>query len=103
MKQCKIKDCESEIGSKLSMYCKGHRNMRAKSGFHITKEMKPTWVVWNSLRRRGELNAYGINPNWRTFEGFLKDMGLKPDGYRFKKLSNYDGYHKDNCIWSLTR
>tara|TARA_R100000544_G_scaffold34022_1_gene20681 strand:- start:127 stop:768 length:642 start_codon:yes stop_codon:yes gene_type:complete len=37
---------------------------------------------------------------WLDFEGFLEDMGADYfDGASIERISNDDGYHKDNCKW----
>jgi len=43
-----------------------------------------------------------IDPNWLTFEGFLKDMGERPVGrYSIDRIDPTKGYYKENCRWLL--
>lgn len=37
---------------------------------------------------------------WRTFEGFYKDMGDRPEGLTLDRKDNDSSYCKDNCQWS---
>lgn len=44
----------------------------------------------------------GINlcDEWlNSFENFLRDMGEKPPGYRFKRLDKDGDFKPGNCIW----
>jgi hypothetical protein len=37
---------------------------------------------------------------WDSFEQFLLDMGLRPDGHTLERKDNAKGYFKDNCRWA---
>jgi hypothetical protein len=36
---------------------------------------------------------------WKSFDNFIKDMGLKPKGYDLDRINNALGYFKENCRW----
>lgn len=38
---------------------------------------------------------------WRTFNGFIRDIGEKPArGYQIDRIDNTKGYEPGNCKWS---
>jgi len=38
---------------------------------------------------------------WKTFENFLSDMGVKPEGrYSIERLNNDGNYEPSNCVWA---
>jgi len=71
----------------------------------------PTYVVWNSMNQRCNnpntraFPRYGgrgikVCDEWKTFEGFLADMGTVPQGLTLERVDNDKGYSKQNCIWA---
>jgi hypothetical protein len=36
---------------------------------------------------------------WHDFNGFLRDMGTRPDGMQLDRIDNGRGYSKGNCRW----
>lgn len=77
--------------------------------------MKRTREIWRSMWKRcGGLkgNCVGakkykgiifVSENWRTFEGFIADMGLAPDGYTLDRRDNSKNYCKENCRWATPK
>lgn len=70
----------------------------------------PTHTTWKSMRKRvkrrynsshSEYLGKEINicANWESFENFLADMGVRPDGKKLKRIDISKGFTKDNCIW----
>lgn len=37
---------------------------------------------------------------WHDFDGFLEDMGERPEGLTLDRIDNAKGYFKENCQWA---
>jgi hypothetical protein len=74
----------------------------------------PTYRAWESMIQRctnprhQRWDSYGgkgivVDPTWRSFPNFLKDMGPKPTrGHQLGRIRLDHGYTPQNCRW-LTR
>ena len=88
-----------------------HGHTSSRSGKVV---MSPTYHSWNRMKDRA------LNPNhvaypryggrgitvcdkWLTFEGFLEDMGERPEGLTLERRNNDLGYSKDNCYWATPK
>lgn len=78
------------------------------------KKHTATYAVWSAMKARCDNPAgkdyvnYGgrgitYSTDWATFEGFLADMGMRPERVEeltLERLNNDGNYCKDNCAWA---
>jgi hypothetical protein len=71
----------------------------------------PTYKTWQSMKNRclnpnhNKYKFYGglgvkIADKWNTFEGFLEDMGVRPNNMTLDRLNPFKDYTKENCRWA---
>ena len=89
--------------------------MGAVSHGHATGgHMSPTYTSWRCMKRRCDATtdpwywAYGgrgiaYDVRWASFENFLADMGVRPEGKTLERKKNNGPYCKDNCKWGTYR
>ena len=92
---CEIYGCTKKTTEIFNDYCKEHINI--KRGYYIGTYLESTFKAWKNMIIRKKTDQYGMDPKWKTFKGFVEDMGLKPEGTRFCKLYIGEGFYKDNC------
>lgn len=74
-------------------------------------QCSPTYRSWKSMMCRchspkSDLDncylARGIKvcDKWLKFQGFLSDMGIRPEGTSLDRKDNNLGYYKENCRWA---
>lgn len=84
---------------------------KTKSNLRHGMSRTPTYQSWLDMVSRCTNNTdpayknYGgrgifVCDRWMSFDLFLEDMGVKPEGTMIERVNNDDGYHKENCTWA---
>lgn len=75
----------------------------------------PTYRAWHAMKTRctNPNTAYYENyggrgitfcEKWKRFEGFLEDMGVRPEGTSLDRFPDVNGnYCKENCRWGTSK
>lgn len=89
---------------------KGYR-CKIKSHGHSVGGTSPTYNSWASMKQRcnypksASYERYGgrgisVCERWLTFDNFLADMGVRPEGMTLDRKGANGNYEPDNCKWS---
>lgn len=77
-------------------------------------KVSPTYISWRAMKQRcycPKINDYAIYggrgikvcAQWMRFSGFLKDMGVRPNGMILDRICNDKDYEPGNCRWVTPR
>jgi hypothetical protein len=94
-------------GRKRSCGC---LKQETKHGHTVGGHKSATYNSWQGMMRRcynthsAKYRIYGekgiaVTSEWRTFKGFLRDMGVRQPGTTLGRLDHSKGYFKANCEW----
>lgn len=108
--------CKKEYLPLFSNYTKGHTTCGCQRGLFKKHGMSntSTYNIWMGVKNRCDsksstvykwYGAKGISydKKWKTFEGFLEDMGQRPEGKTLDRIDNSKGYSKENCRWATMK
>lgn len=88
------------------------RILHTTHGHTINSKESPTFLSWKAMRTRCynqkhvAYHNYGgrgvkVCEEWvNSFEAFLRDMGVRPDGLTLDRIDNNMDYTPFNCKWS---
>lgn len=80
------------VNRSVSKTMESFRNMHRRCG-------NPMASNWAHYGGRG----ISVCPQWSTFEGFLADMGERPEGKTIDRIENDGNYEPGNCRWATAK
>lgn len=92
--------------------CRSMVEDNTRHGHCIGDTSTPTYSSWHAMMQRctnpkhthyskygGSINPVLVCSKWLTFEGFLADMGERPEKCTLGRLEDVGNYEKTNCRW----
>lgn len=95
----------AESGKGGCQSCSGKRHGHGKTS-------DPTWAVWQAIKQRCLNERHSSYPDYGgrgikvcqrwldSFEGFLSDMSVRPEGTSIDRKNPNGNYEPDNCRWA---
>ena len=88
----------------------GYADLNVIHGHSRRDKDTPTYITWCGMIQRctnpnhEAYSRYGgggitVCPEWRTFQGFLADMGERPEGTTLGRFGDVGNYEPGNVAW----
>lgn len=104
--------CNLVNGSTQSCGClKQLQPARLRHGHSRYGKTSKEYRIWSNMKRRCldvnniAFQNYGgrgisVCKRWMTFDLFIFDMGICPEGHSLHRVNNNGNYCKSNCVWA---
>lgn len=98
-------------GNSKSCGCKRYQLTAEKNTDHGMAGSR-TYKSWHAMMQRcegkGGHQSYpdrgiGLCDEWKKFENFFADMGIRPAGKTLDRIDNTKGYSPGNCQWASAK
>ena len=111
-KEVVVRGVHLRQGRQVSCGCYRSENTSkrlTKHGHSKNGKISPTYIVWQNMIYRCNPENANLYPHykhvhvcdkWKSFEGFLEDMGERPEGLTIDRIDGTLGYFKENCRWT---